>query len=92
MKYRIAGGFSFYERAEIKDSDQLLDCSLESERFGALAADHQLAGPGHRGKRQRTRWRNWLSNTATSIWGAIEIAVGEQRLATMRTIRCWSGF
>ncbi len=48
MKYRIAGGFSFYERAEIKDMIRYLTIALNPQDSVHVAARDQFAGARNR--------------------------------------------
>ncbi len=47
-KYNVVGGFSFYQRAEIKDVVAYLKLGGVHRRFGEPAAHHQYAGARHR--------------------------------------------
>src|SRR5204863_6797176 len=90
MKYRIVGGFSFYERAEIKDMISYLTVSLNPHD-----SVHMLrvinAPPRGIGKTTTDLLEEVAVERGASIWGAIEIVVQEARLP-MRTIRALEGF
>ena len=47
-KYNVVGGFSFYQRAEIKDIVAYLKLAASNYGFGEPAAHHQYAGARHR--------------------------------------------
>src|SRR5439155_1879032 len=83
MKYRIVGGFSFYERAEIKDMISYLTASLNPHD-----SVHMLrvinAPPRGIGKTTTDLLEEVAVERGASIWGAIEIVVQEARLP-MRT-------
>src|SRR6266446_5331408 len=85
MKYRIVGGFSFYERAEIKDMISYLTVSLNPHD-----SVHMLrvinAPPRGIGKTTTDTLEELAVERGTSIWGAIAIAIQEARIA-MRAIR-----
>ena len=48
ISYTMVGGFSFYERAEIKDLLGLPEAHPQPPRFDGLAAGDQHSGPRHR--------------------------------------------
>ncbi len=85
MKYKIVGGFSFYERAEIKDMISYLTVSLnphDSVHFLRIIN----SPPRGIGKTTIDALEELAVNHATSIWGALAIAIQEARLP-MRTLR-----
>src|SRR5437879_12627520 len=90
MKYRIVGGFSFYERAEIKDLVSYLTVPLNQ-----VDSVHLLrvidTRPRAIGKTTTDMLEELAVERGTSIWGAIQIAVGEARLP-LRTIRALEAF
>jgi len=47
-KYIVVGGFSFYQRAEVKDIIAYLKLALAPQEFDQPAAHHQYAGARHR--------------------------------------------
>ena len=47
-EYSVVGGFSFYQRAEIKDTVAYLKLAASNSRFGEPAAHHQHARARHR--------------------------------------------
>src|SRR5437870_5980375 len=79
MKYRIVGGFSFYERAEIKDLISYLTVSLNPDDSVHLLRVINTPVRGI-GKTTTDALEEIAIQNSTSIWGAIEIAVREQRL------------
>src|ERR1051326_1191837 len=90
MKYRIVGGFSFYERAEIKDMISYLTVTLNPHDSVHLLRIIN-APPRGIGKTTTDMLEEIAVERSTSIWGAIEIAIQEARLP-MRTIRALEGF
>src|SRR6266852_553933 len=90
MKYRIVGGFSFYERAEIKDLISYLTVSLNPHDSVHLLRVIN-APPRGIGKTTTDMLEELAVERGTSIWGAIEIAIQEARLP-MRTIRALEAF
>ena len=71
-KYNVVGGFSFYQRAEIKDMVAYLKLAVVEHGFGQPAAHHQHAGARHRphhGGADRTATRG---EHGLSLWDAIE--------------------
>src|SRR5881628_2966915 len=85
MTYRIVGGFSFYERAEIKDLISYLTVSLNPHDSVNLLRIINSPARGI-GKTTTDMLEELAVERGTSIWDAIEIAVREARLP-MRTIR-----
>jgi DNA helicase-2/ATP-dependent DNA helicase PcrA len=90
MKYRIVGGFSFYERSEIKDMISYLTVALNPNDSVHLLRIINSPVRGI-GKTTTDALEEVALQNSTSIWGAIEIAVREQRLP-LRTIRSLEGF
>src|SRR5499425_3848508 len=90
MKYRIVGGFSFYERAEIKDMISYLTVSLNPHDSVHLLRVIN-SPPRGIGKTTTDALEELAVEHATSIWDAIEISIREPRLP-MRTIRSLEGF
>jgi len=90
MKYRIVGGFSFYERAEIKDLVSYLTVSLNPHDSVHLLRVINTPPRGI-GKTTTDTLEELAVERGASIWSAIEIAVQEGRLP-MRTIRALEGF
>src|SRR5437667_2133641 len=90
LKYRIVGGFSFYERAEIKDLISYLTVSLNPHDSVHLLRVINTPPRGI-GKTTTDTLEELAVERGTSIWDAIEIAVKEARLP-MRTIRALEGF
>jgi DNA helicase II / ATP-dependent DNA helicase PcrA len=90
MKYRIIGGFSFYERAEIKDMISYLTVALNPHDSVHLL--RIINSPARAiGKTTTDALEEVAVEHETSVWGAIEIAVREQKLP-QRTIRALDGF
>jgi len=85
MKYRIVGGFSFYERAEIKDMMSYLTVSLNPHDSVNLLRIVN-SPPRGIGKTTTDTLEEVAVERGTSIWDAIEISIREARLP-MRTIR-----
>src|SRR5438552_1410297 len=90
MKYKIVGGFSFYERAEIKDLISYLTVSLNPHDSVHLLRVINTPPRGI-GKTTTDMLEELAVERGTSIWAAIEIAIQEARLP-MRTIRALEGF
>jgi DNA helicase-2/ATP-dependent DNA helicase PcrA len=90
LKYRIVGGFSFYERAEIKDMMSYLTVSLNPHDSVNLLRVINVPPRGI-GKTTTDTLEELAVERGTSVWGAIEIAIQEARLP-MRTIRALEGF
>jgi DNA helicase-2/ATP-dependent DNA helicase PcrA len=90
MKYRIAGGFSFYERAEIKDMIGYLTIALNPQ--DSVHVLRVINSPARGiGKSTTDTIQDIAVDRETSVWGAIRIAVDEQRFPT-RTIRALESF
>jgi len=90
MKYRIVGGFSFYERAEIKDMVSYLTVALNPHDSVNLLRVINVPPRGI-GKTTTDTLEELAVERGTSVWGAIEIAIQEARLS-MRTIRTLEAF
>src|SRR5215831_8611630 len=85
MKYRIVGGFSFYERAEIKDLISYLTVSLNPHDSVHLLRVINVPARGI-GKTTTDALEDLAVERGISVWDAIEATVREARLP-MRTIR-----
>ena len=90
MKYKIVGGFSFYERAEIKDMISYLTVSLNPHDSVNLLRVVNMPPRGI-GKTTTDTLEELAIERGASIWDAIEIAVREARLP-MRTVRALEVF
>ncbi|MBI2150111.1 MAG: UvrD-helicase domain-containing protein [Acidobacteria bacterium] len=90
MKYKIVGGFSFYERAEIKDMISYLTVALNPNDSVNLLRVINAPARGI-GKTTTDTLEELAVEHSTSIWRAIEIAVQEARLP-MRTLRALEAF
>jgi len=90
MKYKIVGGFSFYERAEIKDMISYLTVSLNPHDSVHLLRIIN-APPRGIGKTTIDALEELAIERGTSIWGAIPIALQDARLP-MRTLRALEVF
>src|SRR6185295_9266907 len=90
MKYRIVGGFSFYERAEIKDMVSYLTVALNPHDSVNLLRIIN-SPPRGIGKTTTDTLEEFAVERGTSIWDAVEIAVREARLP-MRTLRSLAVF
>jgi len=90
MKYRIVGGFSFYERAEIKDLISYLTVALNPHDSVHLLRVINVPPRGI-GKTTTDMLEELAVERGTSIWDAIEISIREARLP-MRTIRALEAF
>jgi len=90
LKYRIAGGFSFYERAEIKDMIGYLTIALNPE--DSVHVLRVINSPTRGiGKSTTDTLQDIAVERETSVWGAIKVAIEEQRFPT-RTIRALESF
>src|SRR5262245_48040137 len=85
MKYRIVGGFSFYERAEIKDMISYLTVALNPHDSVNLLRIIN-SPPRGIGKTTTDMLEELATERGISVWDAIEIAVREAK-QSMRTIR-----
>jgi len=85
MKYRIVGGFSFYERAEIKDMISYLTVSMNPDDSVNLMRIIN-SPPRGIGKTTTDAIADLAVEREMSLWGAIGIAVQEQRMPG-RTLR-----
>lgn len=85
LKYRIAGGFSFYERAEIRDMIGYLTIALNPQDSVHMlrVINSPVRGIG---KSTTDALQDIAVERETSVWGAIEIAIREQRMP-LRTVR-----
>jgi DNA helicase-2/ATP-dependent DNA helicase PcrA len=90
MKYKIVGGFSFYERAEIKDMISYLTVSLNPQDSVHLLRIIN-APPRGIGKTTVDALEELAVERGTSIWGAIPVALSDARLP-MRTLRALEAF
>ena len=90
MKYRIVGGFSFYERSEIKDMISYLTVALNPNDSVHLLRVINAPTRGI-GKTTTDALEEIAIQRGTSVWDAIAIALQEQKLP-MRTIRALEGF
>jgi DNA helicase II / ATP-dependent DNA helicase PcrA len=90
MKYKIVGGFSFYERAEIKDMISYLTVALNPHDSVNLLRIINVPPRGI-GKTTTDTLEELAVQRGMSIWGAIEVAIQDGRLA-MRTIRALETF
>jgi DNA helicase-2/ATP-dependent DNA helicase PcrA len=85
MKYRIVGGFSFYERAEIKDMISYLTVSLNPHDSVNLLRIINSPARGI-GKTTTDSLEELAVERGLSIWDALETAIREVRFP-MRTVR-----
>jgi DNA helicase-2/ATP-dependent DNA helicase PcrA len=85
MKYSVVGGFSFYERAEIKDMLAYLTVALNPHDSINLMRVINVPPRGI-GKTTTDTLTDLAVERETSLWGALETAVAEQTLPG-RTLR-----
>ena len=90
MKYRIVGGFSFYERAEVKDMISYLTAAMNPHDSVHLLRIIN-SPPRGIGKTTTDLLEELAVERGVSIWSAIEVALQEQRLP-MRTLRGLEAF
>lgn len=85
MKYKIVGGFSFYERAEIKDMISYLTLAMNPHDSVNVMRVINVPPRGI-GKTTTDALSDLAVERETSLWGAIEIAIKDQLLPG-RTLR-----
>ncbi len=90
MKYRIAGGFSFYERAEIRDMIGYLTIALNPQDSVHLMRVINSPARGI-GKSTTDALQDIAVERETTLWDALGIAVSEQRFP-QRTLRALESF
>jgi DNA helicase-2/ATP-dependent DNA helicase PcrA len=90
VDYRIVGGFSFYERAEIKDLIAYLTVALNPHDSVHLLRIIN-SPPRGIGKATIDSLEDLAVERETSVWSAIEMAIREDRFPT-RTIRSLESF
>jgi DNA helicase-2/ATP-dependent DNA helicase PcrA len=90
MKYRIVGGFSFYERAEIKDMISYLTVSLNPHDSVHLLRVINSPARGI-GKTTTDTLEELAVERGISVWDAIEVAIREARMP-QRTLRGLEAF
>jgi DNA helicase-2/ATP-dependent DNA helicase PcrA len=78
LKYRIVGGFSFYERSEIKDMISYLTVALNPEDSVNLMRIINVP-PRGLGKTTTDALADLAVERETSLWGAIEAAIREEQ-------------
>ena len=90
LKYHVVGGFSFYERAEIKDLIAYLKVIHNPD--DSIAVLRALNTPPRGiGKTTVETLEHLALNTGLSLWGAIGQAI-EQQLVPARAASALSGF
>ncbi|HKU23303.1 MAG TPA: UvrD-helicase domain-containing protein [Terriglobales bacterium] len=90
LKYHVVGGFSFYERAEIKDLISYLKVILNPDDSIALLRALNTPPRGI-GKTTVETLEHLALNTGLSLWGAIGQAI-EQQLVPARAAAALGGF
>jgi DNA helicase-2/ATP-dependent DNA helicase PcrA len=90
MKYRIVGGFSFYERAEIKDMISYLTLAMNPNDSVQVMRVINVPPRGI-GKTTVDSLSDLAVEREASLWGAIEVAIQEQRFPG-RTQRALESF
>jgi DNA helicase-2/ATP-dependent DNA helicase PcrA len=90
LKYRIVGGFSFYDRAEIKDLIAYLTVASNPHDSVRLLRIINTPVRGI-GRTTTDALEDLAVERSTSIWGALEIAIQEQTLP-MRILRVLEPF
>ena len=91
MKYRIVGGFSFYERAEIKDMISYLTVALNPHDSVQFAAHHQFAAARHRQNDDR-RARRTRGRTRYFALGRHRNRRSRSAAADAHAARVWKSF
>jgi len=79
LKYHVVGGFSFYERTEIKEHDLVLESHPESGRLGVAVARNYTPARGI-GKTTIETIERLALETGLSLWGALGEAITRQLL------------
>ncbi len=90
LNYNVVGGFSFYERAEIKDMISYLKLILNPDDSVALMRVVNTPVRGI-GKTTMETVERVALETNLSLWGALD-AVIEQRLLPARAVSALAGF
>ncbi len=90
LNYNVVGGFSFYERAEIKDMISYLKLILNPDDSVALMRVVNTPVRGI-GKTTMETVERVALETNRSLWGALEEVV-EQRLLPARAVAALAGF
>ena len=90
MKYHVVGGFSFYERSEIKDMISYLKVILNPD--DSIAVQRIINTPPRGiGKTTMETVERIALETGTSLWGAIGETIAQQLLPP-RALASLSGF
>jgi len=90
LKYQVVGGFSFYERAEIKDMISYLKLINNLQDSVALLRVINTPARGI-GKTTLETLESLALETGISLWGAVGEAI-ERRLLPPRALSALSGF
>ena len=103
LKYNVVGGFSFYERAEIKDMISYLKLIQNPDDSIAFLRVVNTPARGI-GKRRWRRSNGWRSRPVRVMWSAMEQAIDQKLLPPARLLpwrnfagssrmaeRCWAG-
>jgi len=90
LKYHVVGGFSFYERAEIKDMISYLKLVQNPEDSIALLRTVNTPARGI-GKGTTETLERLALETGLSLWGAIERAI-EEKLLPARALAALQSF
>ena len=91
IQYTMVGGFSFYERAEIKDLLCYLRLVENPHDSIALGPRHQYPRHGHRQDHPRGAGSGIGLETGMSVWSAIGRAI-EERLVPQRACMALDAF
>jgi DNA helicase II / ATP-dependent DNA helicase PcrA len=84
LKYNVVGGFSFYDRAEIKDMISYLKLVQNPDDYAALNRVINVPTRGI-GKQTLETLERLALETGKSLWGVLEDAV-DQRLLAARAV------
>ena len=90
MKYHVVGGFSFYERAEIKDMTSYLKAIQNPDDSVAIQRIINTPARGI-GKTTTETLERIALETGVSLWGAIQQAI-ERSLLQPRALAALKGF
>jgi DNA helicase-2/ATP-dependent DNA helicase PcrA len=90
LKYNVVGGFSFYDRAEIKDMISYLKLVSNPDDYAALSRVINVPARGI-GKQTLETLERLALETGKSMWGVVEDSV-EQKLLQARAVSALKNF
>ena len=86
-KYVVVGGFSFYQRAEVKDVSGVSESPGQPAGFGQPAAHHQYAGARHRPHHGGADRAVRACSISLSLWTALDRMLEERAFPRPRRSR-----